>query len=282
MNNFLAQIKTNENKKSFQDGVLKFLEKYALKFSEKIIKECTKDRSGAFFYKTANFLMKRFPGQEREILELVRDGTMMSNDLTLREAYKCCSTMFQNDSDLAMPIIFSVKLRAAQKENNIDNVKQIFALSERISVGRPELVEETDNLKKFALRQLCINHPEQGIEMISSMVCDAYPNKNDLFNTYDGLSTILQSSNLPKKAYGTLVGILEECSLSGYNADDNHKRLYDICNTISKRTNQFNSQLVKIKKNISKHNTELQQTEIGSNHKNIILPVNMIKTTRDI
>ena len=72
MNNFLAQIKTNENKKKFsEEGVLKFLEKYALKFPEKIIKKCTKDRSGAFFYKTANFLMKRFPGQEREILELV-------------------------------------------------------------------------------------------------------------------------------------------------------------------------------------------------------------------
>ena len=272
------------NAKREKNGIF---EKIFLKLSKTIVKKCFKDRSGAFMYKTFDVLMKLGPGEESGVLDGIKSGYFISNSSALRQAYKCCDTILQNAPDLAAQTAEAISLRALQKENDIDNVKQIFALSEKISVLNPELAKESQNIKKIALQNLCLNHPEQGIELISSMVTDTYPGKEDLSHIYNGISTILKSSQLPKKTYTTLMKILQECSLSGYNSGENAKSLNDICNIISARTVLFHPQIREIKSNLlkCKINNQKPQNEVKNNQppksKKNELNMSLVKTAQN-
>ena len=246
------------NAKREKNGIF---EKIFLKLSKTIVKKCFKDRSGAFMYKTFDVLMKLGPGEESGVLDGIKSGYFISNSSALRQAYKCCDTILQNAPDLAAQTAEAISLRALQKENDIDNVKQIFALSEKISVLNPELAKESQNIK--------------------------YPGKEDLSHIYNGISTILKSSQLPKKTYTTLMKILQECSLSGYNSGENAKSLNDICNIISARTVLFHPQIREIKSNLlkCKINNQKPQNEVKNNQppksKKNELNMSLVKTAQN-
>lgn len=243
-----------------QDGSLG---KFAVKLVNFVAKKCIKDRSGAFFYKVANIGMGFNPSEDsaQDFVKLCENPPFCNTSSALKQLYKCCNRVLQNAPNLSEKLIFNLEKIALKKENDAENVRQIFDLSEKIMSLNPKSKDAAINLKKVAVRNLCLNHPQKGMEMISSMVQGTYPSETDLSCVYEGVSTVLSLSSLPKKAYGLLVEILEECSKSGYNIGDNAKCLSNICNTISRRTDEFNSQLMVIKSRMLKQKTRDNQSK---------------------
>lgn len=227
------------------------LEKFSKKLIGKIIKKCVQDRSGAAFYQTARVLINLVPHEgEKELISLMNDGVLMNNNKALKQVYKCCEQILSNTPELSEKLIPVIIKRANQKENDAENIAQIFSLCEKISQIKPEYASDMKNIKERALTNLSTNNPEQSMMFISSMLSSNYPSKENLAAFYAAFSTMLSSSKLKKEAYVPMVNLLEECAKSGYNQGKNAQILNNICNEIAQRAPQFNAQIVRIKKQI--------------------------------
>lgn len=231
------------------------LTRFAKKFATNVIKKCIKDRSGAAFYKVANFTMGIANGNgNNDLMDLINDGFLLNNAESLHQAYKCLDQILTTDPKSTKDVVESVVKSSIRKENDENSVKDVFAICEKVKLKNPDYAEDMDEIKKNALKSLCNNSPAKGMKAISGLVADTYPSKEDLSMIYEGLSTIMDKSDLNKKAYPPMLKLLEECSKSGYNTGENAKKINKLCETIQARNPDFGAQIKLIKNNVNKNN----------------------------
>ncbi len=226
-----------------------FLGRFFKKQLTSLIKKCVQDKSGAAIYKVTDvFLSIAAPSDiPKDTVAFLDDGCFCNTNKALKQVYKCCDRMLDKMPELTEELIPVIFKRANQQENDVDNVKQVFALSEKIAHHYPDFKTDTVGLKKAALDNLCLNKPQQGLMMISSMISETYPTKDDLAVIYSGFSVLLNASDLKKESYEPMLKLLEVCAESGYNTGENAKKLNEICNTISNKTPKFGVQIARIK-----------------------------------